>query len=70
VLVLGIATWLVGIPILVLVIVAYVLYTRAKAAKGETAPPETDDRTKPPVQRDHTWDPHDRYQDGEPPAAT
>ncbi len=68
-LVLGIATWLVGIPILVIVVVAYVLYAKSKAAKGEAAPAETDDRTKPPVDRDHTWDPHDRYSEGEPPAA-
>jgi hypothetical protein len=68
-LVLGFVTWLVGIPILLIVIVAYVAYARGKQAKGEVAPADTDDRTRPPVDRDRTWDPHERYEDGEPPAA-
>lgn len=69
VLVLGIGTWLVGIPLLILVVAVYFAYIRSKEAKGEAAPPETQDRTQPPVDRAHEWDPKDRYSDGEPPAA-
>lgn len=68
-LVLGFVTWLVGIPILIIVVIAFVLYARAKRAKGELAPADTPDETRPPGDRDRTWDPHERYDEGGPPAA-
>jgi hypothetical protein len=68
-LVLGVGTWLVGIPILLIAIAVYMAYAKGKAAQGHPAPAETDDETRPPVDRDRTWDPHERYDDGEPPAA-
>lgn len=62
-------TWLVVIPIVIIALIAYAAYVRSKHARGELAPEETPDETRPPPDRDRTWDPHERYDDGEPPAA-
>jgi hypothetical protein len=67
--VVAVGTWLVGIPILILAIFLFTVYLKSKHAKGELAPPETPDETQPPVDRERTWDPHERYEGGEPPAA-
>jgi hypothetical protein len=64
-----VGVWLVAIPIAIVAIVAYTVYLKSKHAKGELAPEETTDRTKPARGRDHEWDPSDRYDGGEPPAA-
>jgi hypothetical protein len=64
-----VGTWLVGIPILIIALVAFTLYMKGKHAKGERLPAETPDETRPPVNREKTWDPKERYEGGEPPAA-
>jgi hypothetical protein len=64
-----VGVYLVVIPIVILLVVAYVVYTRSKHAKGELAPEETPDETRPRAGRDRTWDPNERYDGGEPPAA-
>lgn len=61
--------WVAIIPVVVIAVIAYVIYLRSRHAKGELAPEETPDETQPPPHRDRTWDPHERYDDGEPPAA-
>jgi hypothetical protein len=64
-----VGTWLVGIPILIIAIIAFTVYMKGKHAKGELAPAETPDETQPPADRERTWDPHERYDGKEPPAA-
>ena len=68
-LVLGFLTWLIGIPLLILVVVGFFLYARARRASGQLAPADTPDETRPPPDRDRTWDPQERYGGEEPPAA-
>jgi hypothetical protein len=60
---------LVVIPVVIILAVAYVVYVKGKHAKGELAPEETPDETRPRPDRDKSWDPNERYDDGEPPAA-
>lgn len=61
--------YLVGAIIIIVAVAAIWAYYAKSRATGEVPKAEQDDRTKPAAGRERTWDPTERYDDGEPPAA-
>ncbi len=61
--------YLIGaIIVIVAVAVIWGYYAKSRAT-GDVPKAELDDRTRPAAGREKTWDPSERYDDGEPPAA-
>jgi hypothetical protein len=61
--------YLIGAIIVIVAIAVIWAYYAKSRATGEVPKPERDDRTRPAADREQTWDPTERYDDGEPPAA-
>ncbi|HVM15888.1 MAG TPA: SKG-like transmembrane protein [Egibacteraceae bacterium] len=62
--VLGVAVPIIGGVVILVALVALMVWYRSSRTRGDTPPELTDQAPPPPPERDDTWDPRERYEDG------